>query len=323
MEPEKIRDHAVSPVRNQEPDNKDHIKKPGKTARSKIERPKKVGLRKRRKSITILIHICIIALGLIMLYPLLWMVAASFKENTEIFQGSAFFPSNITFENYMQGWLGLSGTTFSRFFLNSAIIVALAIAGNVIACSMAAYAFARLDFAFKKTLFALMLATLMLPFHVTVIPQYIIFNYLDWINTYLPLTLPKFLATEGFFIFLMVQFMRSIPRELEEAAKIDGCGQIRMYWQLIIPLSVPALVTTMIFTFIWTWNDFFSQLLYLSDIKLYTVAIALRMFVDSMGQSSWGALFAMSTLSLIPLFVVFIFFQKYIIEGITAGSVKG
>ncbi|PPA70407.1 carbohydrate ABC transporter permease [Jeotgalibacillus proteolyticus] len=270
-----------------------------------------------------LTHALIIAIGLIMLYPLLWMVMSSFKENTEIFQSGSFFPKNFTLENYIQGWTGVSGVTFGRFFLNSGIIVTLCIIGNVFACSMAAYAFARLDFAFKKVLFMIMLITLMLPFHVTVIPQYIMFNYLDWINTFIPLTLPKFLATEGFFIFLMVQFMRSIPRELEEAAQIDGCGKIRMYWQLIMPLSVPALITTMIFTFIWTWNDFFSQLLYLSNIKLYTVAVGLRMFVDSMGESSWGALFAMSALSLIPLFVVFIFFQRYIIEGITAGGVKG
>lgn len=188
---------------------------------------------------------------------------------------------------------------------------------------MAAYAFARLDFKFKKVLFGVMLVTMMLPFHVTVIPQYIMFNKLEWINTYIPLILPKFLAVDGFFIFLMVQFIRSIPKELDEAAKMDGCGPIRMFYTLIMPLALPAVITTVIFTFIWTWNDFFSQLLYLSDIKLYTVALGLRMFLDAMGQNSWGALFAMSTLSLIPLFIIFIFFQKYLIEGITAGGVKG
>lgn len=271
----------------------------------------------------LLLHIFIISIGLLMLYPLIWMVLSSFKENTEIFKGTSFWPENFTLNNYIQGWTGLSGITFGKFFINSFFIVSVAIIGNVLSCSMAAYAFARLDFTFKKVLFAVMLVTLMLPFHVTVIPQYIMFNKLEWINTYLPLTLPKFLATEGFFIFLMVQFMRSIPRELEEAAKMDGCGPIRMYWFLILPLSLPALITTMIFTFIWTWNDFFTQLLYLSDISLYTVAVGLRMFVDSMGESSWGALFAMSTLSLVPLFAIFIFFQKYLIEGITTGGVKG
>lgn len=271
----------------------------------------------------LLLHFIIIAFGLLMLYPLIWMVLSSFKPNNEIFQSASFWPKNFTLENYIQGWTGLSGVTFGKFFLNSFIVVSLAIVGNVLSCSMAAYAFARLDFTFKKVLFAIMLVTLMLPFHVTVIPQYIMFNKLEWINTFLPLTLPKFLATEGFFIFLMVQFMRSIPRELEEAGEMDGCGSIKMYWFLILPLSLPALITTMIFTFIWTWNDFFTQLLYLSDISLYTVAVGLRMFVDAMGESSWGALFAMSTLSLVPLFAIFIFFQKYLIEGITTGGVKG
>jgi multiple sugar transport system permease protein len=271
----------------------------------------------------VITHIIIIAVGVLMLYPLLWMVSSSFKDNLDIFKGTSFFPKEIILDNYIKGWNGVSGFTFGNFFKNSFFICIVAIVGNVISCSMAAYAFSRLDFAFKKVFFAIMLITLMLPFHVTVIPQYIMFNKLEWINTFLPLTLPKFLATEGFFIFLMVQFMRTIPLELEEAAKMDGCGPIRIYWKLIMPLSLPALITTMIFTFIWTWNDFFSQLLYLSDIKLHTVAVGLRMFVDSMGESSWGSLFAMSTVSLIPLFVVFIFFQKYLIEGITAGGVKG
>ncbi|ADU29613.1 carbohydrate ABC transporter permease [Evansella cellulosilytica] len=288
-----------------------------------IMREKSKKLRTKKKRNKVLIHVFIIAVGTIMLYPLLWMVSSSFKEPTEIFTSVSFFPTELTFENYIQGWAGLSGVTFGKFFINTFLIVTLAIIGNVISCSMAAFAFSRLNFSFKRVLFALMLVTLMLPFHVTIIPQYIIFNQLDWVNTYLPLTLPKFFAVEGFFIFLMVQFMRGIPRDLEQAAEIDGCGPFRIYWNIIIPLSLPALVTTMIFTFIWTWNDFFSQLLYLSNINLYTVALGLRMFLDSAGQSAWGPMFAMSTLSLIPLFIVFIFFQRYLIEGITAGGVKG
>jgi len=271
----------------------------------------------------LLLHLFIIAVGIIMLYPLLWMISSSFKPETEIFKSASFFPTNFTLENYEKGWAGLSGVTFGKFFLNTFFLVLMAIIGVVISCSMAAYAFARLNFVGKNVWFAIMLATMMLPFHVTVIPQYIIFNKLEWINTYWPLILPKFLAADGFFIFLMVQFIRTIPRELDEAAEMDGCGPIRLYSTLIMPLALPALVTTMIFTFIWTWNDFFSQLLYISNIDLYTVALGLRMFLDAMGQSSWGSMFAMSTLSLIPLFAIFIFFQKYLIEGITAGGVKG
>ncbi|MFV2047600.1 carbohydrate ABC transporter permease [Metabacillus sp. YM-086] len=279
--------------------------------------------KKKLKPKNIGLHAVIILIGVIMLYPLLWMVSSSFKEATEIFKNISFLPTSVTFENYVEGWSGLSGVSFSKFFLNTFILVVFCIIGNVISCSMAAYAFARLEFTLKKVLFAIMLVTMMLPFHVTVIPQYIMFNKLDWINTYIPLILPKFLAVDGFFIFLMVQFIRSIPRDLDEAAKIDGCGPIKMFYKLIMPLALPAVITTIIFTFIWTWNDFFSQLLYLSDIKLYTVALGLRMFLDAMGQNSWGALFAMSTLSLIPLFIIFIFFQKYLIEGITTGGVKG
>jgi multiple sugar transport system permease protein len=282
-----------------------------------------IGTKKKVEMKTILLHIFIIAVGILMLYPLLWMISSSFKPDSEIFKGGSFFPTTFTLENYIKGWAGLSGVTFGKFFGNTLFLVAVAIVGTVISCSMAAYAFARLNFAYKKVWFAIMLTTMMLPFHVTVIPQYIIFNKLDWVNTYLPLTLPKFLAGDGFFIFLMVQFIRTIPRELDEAAEMDGCGPIRLYSTLIMPLALPALITTMIFTFIWTWNDFFSQLLYIGDINLYTVALGLRMFLDAMGQSSWGSMFAMSTLSLVPLFAVFIFFQKYLIEGITAGGVKG
>lgn len=275
------------------------------------------------KSSRIFLHMFIIAGCVIMVYPLLWMLVSSFKENTEIFTNTSLIPEHITLDNYKQGWMGLSGYTFGTFFLNTFFLVAMCMAGTLISCSMAAYAFARLTFFLKKVFFAIMLMTLMLPFHVTVIPQYIMFNKFGWINSYWPLILPKFFAVEAFFIFLIVQFIRSLPRELDQAAEIDGCGPVRMYWYLIIPLTVPALMTTSIFTFIWTWNDFFSQLLYVSDIKRFPVALALRMFTDSMGDNSWGALFAMSILSLVPVFAIFIFFQRYLIEGISTGGLKG
>jgi multiple sugar transport system permease protein len=270
-----------------------------------------------------LTHLLIIAGGFIMIYPLLWLVSASFKPNTEIFKSGSFIPATFTLENYRYGWQGLSGVTFGHFFLNTFMLVAVCIVGNIISCSLAAFAFARLEFALRKVWFALMLVTMMLPFHVTIIPQYIMFNQLDMVNTYWPLMLPKFFAVEGFFVFLMVQFIRSIPRELDEAVKIDGGGPFKLYGYLIMPLALPAIITTTIFTFIWTWNDFFAQMLYISELKLYTVSLGLRMFLDAMGQNQWGAMFAMSTLSLIPLFVVFVFFQRYLIEGIATGSLKG
>lgn len=268
-------------------------------------------------------HIFIIAFAMLMLYPLLWMISASFKDTLEIFQGTGFLPKSFKLDNYIQGWKGLSGVTFTRFYINSLLIVAVSIVGNLCSCLLAANAFAKIKFPLKNLWFALMLGTLMLPMHVKLIPQYVMYNNLGWINTYLPLMIPKFLATDGFFVFMMTQYMRGLPREIDEAAICDGCGQWQRFIRITVPLSVPAIVTTAIFTFIWTWNDFFSQMLYITGIEKFTVALALRQFVDATGNSSWGALFAMSTLSLVPLFLMFVFFQNYLVEGITAGSVKG
>jgi len=271
----------------------------------------------------ILFHFLIVLFGLIMLYPLLWMLSASFKTNNEIFQALNFLPQNPTIENYTNGWKGVSGYSFGRFFLNSFFIAGLCIIGNILSCSMAAYAFAKLDFKLRNLLFSIMMVTLMLPLHVKLIPQYIVFSKLGWVNTYLPLTLPRFFAVEGFFIFLLIQFMRNISNELLESPRIDGCGTFRIYFSFIMPLSVPALFTVAIFTFIWSWNDFLSQVIYLSDPSTFTVTLALRMFIDATGTSSWGSLFAMSCLSLLPLFILFIVFQRYLVEGIAAGSIKG
>lgn len=188
---------------------------------------------------------------------------------------------------------------------------------------MAAYAFARLRFPLKKLWFACMLMTIMLPAHATLIPQYTIFHNLDWINTIFPLTVPKLLATDAFFIFLMVQFFRGIPKELDESAIMDGCGIFQIYTRIILPLSVPVLITTSIFTFIWTWDDFFSQILYLNTVDQFTVPLGLRLFLDSQGQSSWGAVFAMSVVSLVPITTVFFIFQRYIVEGIATTGIKG
>lgn len=267
-------------------------------------------------------YILITLFALIMIYPLLWMVSASFKNDVEIFQSLSLIPQEPTLKNYVYGWKGVSGVSFGKFFINSIIISGTCVLANVLSCSMAAYAFSKLEFKFKNLFFGIMLITLMLPFHVKLIPQYIIFNHIGWVDTFLPLTVPRFFATEGFFIFLLVQFMRGIPNELLESARIDGAGTFKIYTKFILPLSVPALVTVAVFTFIWTWNDFFAQMIYISSPSKFTVSLALRMFVDATGQSSWGALFAMSCLSLVPLFFIFIFFQRYLIEGIMVGSFR-
>jgi multiple sugar transport system permease protein len=270
---------------------------------------------------SILAHVVLIGASIIMLYPLLWMLSASFRPENEIFSGSGLWPSAISFDAYFRGWHGLR-IGFDTFFLNSLIISTLSIIGNLITCSLAAFAFARLEFKGKRIWFALMLGTLMLPYQVTLIPQYVLFHQLNWINTFLPLVVPKFLAADSFFIFLMVQFFRGIPFEIQEAGEIDGCNPLQIYWHVIMPLSLPVMATAAIFTFIWTWDDFFGPLVYLSDIRKYTVALGLRTFVDSTGLSNWNAVFAMSCLALVPVFLLFVFFQRYLIEGIATSGLK-
>src|SRR5688572_10106339 len=265
------------------------------------------------------------ALGLsafIMLYPLLWMIGSSFKPENLIFSEPGLIPSSWDFSNYASGWTALR-VSFTTFYLNSFIVASLAVIGNVSACSLTAFAFARLDFRFKWFWFALMMGTLMLPYHVTLVPQYILFINLGWVNTFLPLVVPRCLAVDAFFIFLMVQFFRGIPREIDEAAIMDGCGPWRIYWKILLPLSTPVLATAAIFSFIWTYDDYFGPLVYLNDVRTYTVPLALRTFTDSSGgQSLYGEMFAMSVLSLAPVFIVFLAFQRLIIRGIALGALK-
>jgi multiple sugar transport system permease protein len=256
-----------------------------------------------------------------MLYPLLWMVASSFRPEALIFRDPGLIPTEVDTGHYADGWTALANP-FNVYLLNSAVVVAGSLIGNLLTCSMAAYAFAKLEFRGRNIFFAALLLTLMLPMHVVLVPQYVLFANLHWVNTFLPLIVPKFLATDAFFVFLMVQFFRGLPKELDEAARLDGAGYWRTYFQVILPLSVPALATTAIFTFIWTWNDFFGQLIYLTKPALHTAPVALRNFVDATSGASWGSLFAMSIVTLIPVFVVFLLGQKYLVKGIATTGLK-
>jgi multiple sugar transport system permease protein len=278
----------------------------------------------RRDRSTLAGTVLLTGVCLALLYPLFWMFSSSLKPEAEIFQNFSLIPATPTVENYPLGWTYLVHP-FSVYFLNSTLLAALSIVGNLMSCSLTAYVFARLNFRGRNIWFALMLLGIMLPHHVTIIPQYIIFNRLGLIDTFVPLLLPKFLAIDSFFIFLMVQFIRAIPRELDEAAAIDGCGPFRTYFHVILPLCRPALVTVAIFTFVWTWNDFFSQLLYLTSDGKLTVPLALKMLSFSTGESTstWGALFAMSCISIVPLLVIFFIFQKRLVEGIATTGLKG
>lgn len=278
--------------------------------------------RKQRAQLRgLLKHVALVLAAGLMLYPLLWMVASSFRPEALIFRDPSLIPTEVDTGHYADGWTALAHP-FHVFLANSAIIVAGSLLGNLLTCSMAAYAFAKLEFRGRGILFGALLLTLMLPMHVVLVPQYVLFSNLDWVNTFLPLIVPKFLATDAFFVFLMVQFFRGLPKELDEAARLDGAGYWRTYFQVILPLSVPALATTAIFTFIWTWNDFFGQLIYLTKPALQTAPVALRNFVDATSGASWGSLFAMSIVTLIPVFIVFLVGQKYLVKGIATTGLK-
>lgn len=268
-------------------------------------------------------HVLCLVIVAVVLYPLVWLAFASVKPPDEILSRLALLPTRFVFDGYKKGWEGAAGVGFGRFFLNSFLVAGLSVAANVLSCSLAAFAFARLKFRFRGALFAFMITTLMLPYHVTLIPQYVIFQQAGLVNTFVPLILPKLLATEAFFVFLIVQFMRGIPRELDEAAIIDGCSVYRTFWHVVLPLSKPALVTTSIFTFIWTWNDFFTQMVYLNDTEKFTVPLGLRLFVDTSSESNFGAMFAMSALALVPIVLFFLAFQRLLVEGVSTSGLKG
>ncbi|UFU01894.1 carbohydrate ABC transporter permease [Ruania suaedae] len=278
-------------------------------------------VRRVRRRNSILRHGGLILFGLFMLYPLAWMAVSAFKPGYLVLTDPSLIPTELTLENFRNGWY-VGNLSFVVFFGNSFVVAAGAIIGNLVSCSLTAYALARLNFRARKVYFGIVLASVMLPMHATMIPQYIIFSELDLVNTFIPLVLPKFLATDAFFIFLMVQFIRGIPRELDQAAFVDGAGPFRTFWYIILPLMKPALITTTIFTFIWTWNDFFGQLIYLTDTSVHTVPIALNALVDSQSNQGVGTLMAMSLLSLVPILCFFAFAQKYLIRGIATTGLK-
>lgn len=268
-------------------------------------------------------HVVCVFLLVALLYPIAWLVSMSFKPAEEIVSGVSLLPRKAILGNYSEVFRGMAGIGFWTFLGNSVMVSVGAVIGNLVSCSLAAYAFARMRFRLRGPLFAFMLGTIMLPAHVVLIPQYVIFNEMRLVDTFWPLILPKFLATDAFFVFLIVQFMRGLPNELTDAARIDGCGAIRVFAWVVLPLSRPALVTTGIFTFIWTWNDFFSQLIYLNTPDKYTLPLALRLFVDQTSEQSYGAMFAMSVLTLLPIALFFFAFQRLLIEGVATSGMNG
>lgn len=281
-------------------------------------------MKEKRAVKAVIYHILVFAVGLVMIYPLIWMVMSSFKPTNTIFQtAGSLIPETFTFENYINGWKGFAKVTFATFFKNSLFISVVATIGTVISSAIVAYGFARFKFKGKKLLFSAMLLSMMLPAQVLMIPQYLWYQKLNWVGSYMPLIVPYFFAIQGFFVYLISNFISGIPRDLDEAAKIDGCSYVSIFTKIILPLIKPALVTAGIFSFMWRWDDFLAALLYLSDPLKYPVSYALKMFSDPTAGSDWGAMFAMATLSLIPIFVIFLTMQKYLVEGIASTGIKG
>lgn len=277
----------------------------------------------RRIGSSICFHLFAGALALIMLYPLLWMFSSSLKPTEQIFVDAAnLIPKEIRLENYINGWKGMGGVSFGTFFSNSFIVAVFATVGSVISSSIVAYGFSRIHFKFKNFWFAVMMGTMMLPEQILIVPQYIMFKNIGWINTFLPLIVPYFCAMP-FFVFLNMQFLRGLPSELDEAAMIDGCGKLRIYTNILLPLTKSAIITSIIFSFYWRWQDFLAPLIFLSEPEKYTFSVAIKMFTDPTVQSDWGAMFAMAVLSLIPVCLIFLFFQKYLVEGIATSGLKG
>jgi multiple sugar transport system permease protein len=276
----------------------------------------------RKKIYIFLYHVLIIAFVFVMIYPVLWMIFGSLKSNLEITTGSlTLLPENWLWENFINGWRGFAGITFATFFRNSMIISIVSTIGTIIGSSLVAYSFSRFRYQGRKILLALMFLTMMIPSQIIIIPQFVIFHHLDWVNTFLPLIMPSFFGVP-FFIFLIMQFMTGIPKELIEAAFIDGCNKYSVFFRIIFPLLKPALITTTIIQFYWSWDNFMGPLIYLNNPRLYTVSLALRLFIDTASFTDFGAMFAMSTLSLVPVFFLFLFFNKQLVEGINTSGIK-
>lgn len=283
-----------------------------------------MGMKKKKKINSVIFHVGACALGFLMIYPLLWLVASSFKSNETMFTDTYSLIPKVwdAAKNYASGLEGVAGVPFSTFLWNSVVVTVIGMVGCVFTSLLAAYAFSRIKFRFSNFWFGCVMMTMMIPAQVMVVPQYIILKKLDLIDTRTSLILPWFFGG-AFFIFLMVQFFRGIPVELDEAAEIDGCGRMGILFRILVPVVKPAIVTASIFAFYWIWQDFFQPLIFMSDTSKFTIPLALNMYLDPNSYNNYGGLFAMSVLSLIPVIAFFIIFQRYLVDGIAMDGIKG
>ena len=272
---------------------------------------------------TVLYYTFLIILGLFLIYPLLWIFSSSFKENKEIFSSTSLLPAKMVWDSYAKGWQGSGQFTFGQFMVNTFKMVVPTVLFTIMSSTLVAYGFARFKFPLKKLLFGVMISTLMLPNAVIIIPRYILFRNFNWIDSYLPFVIPAAFATYPFFIFLLVQFFRGLPVELDESATLDGCNSLGILIRILLPLSKPALFSVGIFQFIWTWNDFFNSMIYINSVKKFTLSLGLRMTIDVAADTNWNQVMAMSIITILPCVLLFFFAQKYFVEGIATTGLKG
>ncbi|WP_320777815.1 carbohydrate ABC transporter permease [Streptomyces sp. CRN 30] len=285
--------------------------------------PRRTPASARKRTGSVVWHLGSLLVLAVVLYPVVWVIGASFKPSKDIINSLELFPAQPILDNFKGLADGIADIPISTFFSNSLFYAFGSVVGILVSCSLTAYAFSKIRFAGRNLMFTMMIGTLLLPYHVLLIPQYVMFQKLELINTYVPLLIGKYLATEAFFVFLMVQFMRNLPRELDEAARLDGCGHFRIYWSIVLPLCRPALITSAIFTFINAWNDFMGPLIYLNEPGKYTVSLGMMMFRDQETVSNYGGLIAMSLVALLPVLLFFLAFQRYLIDGMATSGLKG
>lgn len=264
-----------------------------------------------------------ILLGVALVFPLAIMLISSFKTTDEVLSSLKLFPERFVLDGYRNGW-GIAGyVNFGQFLMNSFSMVLPMIVGTVTSSLLVAYGFCRFEFRMKKPLFAMMMGLIMLPASVLIVPRYLMFANFGWIDTYKPFWMPSFFATSSFFVYMFIQFFRGIPIELDESATIDGCGSFRILTKILIPLCRPAIISAAIFQFIWGWNDFFQQNVYINSVVKYTTSLGLRMAMDASVQIAWNNILAMSVISMIPSTIVFLTLQRYFVEGIATSGLKG
>jgi len=263
-------------------------------------------------------------IGIVMLYPLLWLIGGSFKTNEEIFSSAWFMPERFDFSVYSKAWQTVTPYTMGHYFINTFLIIIPKTVFAVISSVLVAYGFARFDFPMKRFWFALLMGTMFMPAIVTVLPLYMFWGRLGLLDTYIPLTLPSLFACEGAFVFMAVQFLRGVPKEFDESARIDGCGTLGILVHILVPSIRPVIVSMTVFTFLWTMNDFLQPLIMISSVEKYPLSLILRLSADSTGDGyEQRNILAMSVIGLIPSVTVFALAQKRFVSGITAGGLTG